>query len=130
MSEYTVSEGGHLYWSVRDAKTGRFVSRKVWAARNRAIASRARLAERRMAYALYLEARVSKAEEETRGHLLRDWTRGWSVARVIRENGSYNATQELSDWLEDNGPTLSYREFADQMADERAEAERFDRMAA
>jgi hypothetical protein len=63
MSEYTVSEGGHLYWSVRDAKTGRFVSRKVWAARNRAIASRARLAERRMAYALYLEARVSKAEE-------------------------------------------------------------------
>lgn len=115
-SEYGVSESGVIYWQVRDAKTGRFVSRKVWEARLRAIASRARLAERRAAYRLYLDNRVEQAEAATRGHLLRDWSKPSSVTRIVRKGATRNATQELSDWLEDNGPTLSYREFTDQAA--------------
>jgi hypothetical protein len=115
-SEYGVSESGVIYWQVRDAKTGRFVSRKVWEARNRAIASRARLAERRAAYRLYLEARQEQAEAATRGHLLRDWS-GSSVERILRGRATTrNASEELTDWMEENGPTLTYREFADQMA--------------
>jgi hypothetical protein len=111
--EYEVSESGHIYWNVRD-RAGRFASRAILEARRRAAIARQLLAERRAAYRAYLDARHDAAEAATRGHLLRDWTRG-SIARLFAPGASMrNASEELADWFAVNGQTLSYREFAAQ----------------
>lgn len=107
--EYEVSENGHIYWSARGAG-GRFITRAMWLA-GRTID---RLAEVRDAYRAYLEARRDRADAATRGHLLRDWTRG-SVARLFTPGASLrHASDELAEWFAVNGETLTFRAFAGQ----------------
>lgn len=71
-------------------------------------------------YRAYLEARMDDAERDTRGNLVtpagrargidgRHWFRGRKVSTQY-------ATEELRDWLRDNGATLSASEFHAQSA--------------
>jgi hypothetical protein len=124
--EYEVSESGHIYWAVRD-RLGRFASRAVLEARIRLAqgaarrerilaAGRAKRAEALAAYRTYLDARREQADEATRGHLLRDWSKG-SVTALFRPAASLrHASDELAEWFESNGSTLSFREFYAQAA--------------
>jgi hypothetical protein len=108
-AEYEVSVSGHIYWAARGAG-GRFITRAMWLA-GRTID---RLAEIRDAYRAYLEARREQADAATRGHLLRDWSRG-SVARLFTPGASLrHASEELADWFEGAGATLTFRQFATQ----------------
>jgi hypothetical protein len=108
--EYEVSESGVIYWNVRD-RLGRFVSRKVWEARTRLAAGRAKRTQVVAAYRAYLDARREQADNATRGHLLRDWSRG-SVTALFRPNASLrNASDELAEWFQENGQTIGFADF-------------------
>lgn len=109
-SEYGVSVSGVIFWNVRD-RLGRFVSRKVWAARTRLAAGRAKRAEIVAAYRCYLDARREAMESASRGHMLRDWLEG-SVDRALKSKTQKNLTEEIIDWLDANGPTATYTEFS------------------
>lgn len=104
--EFEVSESGHIYWNLRN-RLGQFVNRHGF--------NKSRRAEQLEAWRAYLDARREQADEATRGHLLAatSRTRYSAVERFFRPGASLrHASQELVEWFEQAGPTLSFREFA------------------
>lgn len=99
---YGVARSGRVYWNRRNSR-GQFVS---WDGSTGS-------AE----YEAYLSARMDDAEAATRGNLVtRAGQEKWvSPDDIMRAGGGMRyATDELRDWLEVHGRTLSFREFRRQ----------------
>lgn len=108
--EYAWSVSGRMYWNLRN-RLGEFVTREGW--------NRSRIAQQHAAWRAYLEARREHAESDTRGHLLTPsaWRRGVTVARLFLPGASLaGASEELREWYQEHGPTLTRREFIRQSA--------------
>lgn len=100
---YGVTPSGKVYWNKRDAH-GRFVR---WDG-----------SQGSAEYDAYFEAQYQAAERATRGNMvnLRGWDRGVSAERILRGLASLRfASEELRDWIEENGRPLSYSNFASQL---------------
>lgn len=102
---YAVTVDGKIYWNKRNA-LGQFVR---WNGTNRSDRSWTLAA-----WHTYLAARYSAAEEATRGNLVnsdgkRRFVRGSNLLRpgALRRY----ASDELRDWLDEFGGTMTYRQF-------------------
>lgn len=111
---HAVTEGGKVYWNVRNARgefctiTGANRSTRDWTLQ---------------AWRAYLSARYDAAERATRGHLVsRSGKRvGKQASRLLLPGANlHHASQELLDWFNVNKPTLTWREFARQLLEESA----------
>jgi hypothetical protein len=103
---FTVAASGRRYWSLRN-RWGQFC-REDGGCRG---VYRRLLKE----WGAYLEARYASAEAAARGHLLseRGYARGASPSAILRRAKAPTASmsEELRDWLDDNGVVLSFREY-------------------
>lgn len=103
---YAATVDGRVYWNKRN-ELGQFVRHDG----SNCSTKRAQ----HDAYRAYLESRLNQADTETQGHLLnaKGIRRGTSSARIILHGGwQAHASGELVEWLEKNGKTLKFSQFA------------------
>jgi hypothetical protein len=99
---YGFAKSGKVYWNRRNAR-GQFVR---WDG-----------STGNADHDAHVESRIVQAERATRGNMVnaQGRERGMSVADIMRPGGGMRwATEELRDWLEIHGRTMSVREFLAQ----------------
>lgn len=104
---YTIDDAGRKRWSLRN-RLGEFCRADG--------TNRSLRAWTLAAWRAYVEARCNAAERDTNGYVAKPG-RWVSITRAIRASTS-SLSDEMRDWLEEHGPTLSYRAFCAQMCED------------
>ncbi len=105
---YAVTESGKIYWNKRNS-LGQFVRADGTNSSDRAWTL--------SAWHAYLAARMADCERVIRCHYatVDGYRRGVRFASFFKVGASLRlASQEVRDWFEENGPTLSYSAFRAQ----------------
>ncbi len=105
---YRVTKSGKIYWAKRNAR-GQFVR---WDG-----------STGNVDHDVYVESRIDAAEDACKGNLVNEAGRyrGMTAYDLLRPGGGLRwATDELRDWVEVHGRTLSIAEFSAQSVETRS----------